>query len=162
MPICLFRTGKRIDSRTSLEQYLHCVKASGAMARSPFPRRAPLAHLFTFKPRLTRAHCAHTAKRGTLCYFDLFLRWKDGPLTRSAFFRGAFMSAAGGCPPPALLQPGDLGAARGPPGPQGQSVPLPSHPERTSSQGQMWQLAQPPWRSRSEETMSNLPPTIIF
>lgn len=27
---------------------------------------------------------------------------------------------------------------------------------------QMWQLAQPPWRSRSEETMSNLPPTVIF
>lgn len=67
-PICLFKTGKRIDSRTSLEQYLHCVKASGAMARSPFPRRAPLAHLFTFKPRLTRAHCTHSEERNSVLF----------------------------------------------------------------------------------------------
>lgn len=80
----------------------------------PFPRSVPLTHLLPFKHRLTRTYCAHTEMRGTLCYFDLFLRWKDGALTRSAFFRRAFMLLLVGVLPQPSSSPGTRGSMRAP------------------------------------------------
>ncbi len=127
------------------------------LARSPFPRPLPLTHLLPFKHRLTRTYCTHRNERNSVLFWPV-PEMEGWGSDKVCVLQKVFHVAVSGCPPPALGH----GAAWGPPGPQGQPVPFPSHPERTSSQGQMWQLAQPPWRSRSKETMSNLPPTIIF
>lgn len=66
----------------------------------------------------------------TLCYFDLFLRLKDGALTRSAFFRRAFLLLLVGVLPQPSSSPGTRGRMR---------APRPTRPARL--------ISQPPWKN---------------
>lgn len=52
--------------------------------------------------------------RGTLCYFDLFLRSKGWGSDKVRVLQKGFHVAVSGCPPPALLQPLDVGQHEGP------------------------------------------------
>lgn len=98
----------------------------------PVPLSPGLCPLRTFFPLSTgwHAHTAHIEMRGTLCYFDLFLRWKDGALTRSAFFRRSFMLLLVGVLPQPSSSPGTWGSMRAP------------RPTRPASP-----ISQPPWEN---------------
>lgn len=102
------------------------------MKGHPVPVSPDLCPLHTFFPLSTgwHAHTAHTEMRGTLCYFDLFLRWKDGALTRSAFFRRAFMLQLVGVLPQPSSSPGTRGSMR---------APRPTRPVSP--------ISQPPWEN---------------
>ena len=82
----------------------------------PVPLSLDLCPLHTFFPVSTgwQAHTTHKEMRGTLCYFDLLLRSKDGALTRSTFFRRAFMLLLVGVLPQPSSSPWMWGSTRAP------------------------------------------------
>jgi len=96
-----------------------------------FPQpRAPYTIVFPLSTGL-HAHTAHTEiQRGTPCYFDLFLRWTDGALKRSAFFSRAFMLLLEGVLAQPSSSPGTWGSRR---------APRPTRLVRP--------ISQPPWES---------------
>lgn len=150
---CILKTDINVSGYNSLNNNCcllkNCLLCIPRSARSPFPRQCPWLTFFPFKHRLTCTSCTHINERN----YVILTCSRDG---RMGLWQGLRSSEGLSCCCywVSSSSTGTWGNMRAP-RPTRPASPI-SHPPWESHiwlSSQMWQLAQPPWRSRSKKTM---------